>query len=51
MDDFADWFIEEVSEEDDASDFRDELRQSFATAFEFVVSEPHIWRGGQCAIC
>ena len=38
MDDFADWFIEAVKQEgDNAEGFRDELRVSFATAFEFIV--------------
>jgi hypothetical protein len=38
MDDFADWFIEAVRIGGDrAEDFRDELRLSLATAFEFVV--------------
>lgn len=38
MDDFADWFIKAVMQEgDNAEDFHDELRVSFATAFEFIV--------------
>jgi hypothetical protein len=38
MEDFADWFIETVAEGgEDAESFRDELRMSFGTAFEFVV--------------
>lgn len=38
MGDFAAWFIEAVAEEgEDAEDFRAELRQSYATAFEFIV--------------
>jgi hypothetical protein len=37
MEDFADWFIESVSEERNAADFRDELRVSYATAFEFII--------------
>lgn len=37
MEDFAAWFIETVSEEESAENFRDELRMSYATAFEFIV--------------
>lgn len=38
MEDFADWFIQTAADEGvDAEDFRDELRQLFATAFEFIV--------------
>jgi len=37
MEDFADWFIQTVSDEADAQDFRNELRLSYATAFEFIV--------------
>jgi len=38
MDDFANWFIEAVNEEGaNADDFRDELRLSYATAFEFIA--------------
>ena len=49
MEDFADWFIEAVAneDEDNAQDFRDELRLSFATAFEFVViSAAHLEDAG-----
>jgi hypothetical protein len=37
MEDFADWFIQSVSEERNAEDFRDELRSYYATAFEFII--------------
>jgi len=37
MEDFAAWFIETVSKERNAEDFRDELRASYATAFEFIT--------------
>jgi hypothetical protein len=37
MEDFAAWFIETVSKERNAEDFRDELRVSYATAFEFII--------------
>jgi len=37
MEDFAAWFIETVSKERKADAFRDELRVSYATAFEFII--------------
>ncbi len=38
MDDFAEWFIGAVRDEGGkADDFRDELRLSYATAFEFIA--------------
>jgi hypothetical protein len=38
IDDFADWFTRVVAAEDVAADpFRDELRMSYATVFEFVM--------------
>jgi hypothetical protein len=38
MDDFAEWFIEAVrGEGEEAEDLREELRLSYATAFEFIV--------------
>jgi hypothetical protein len=37
MENFAAWFIETVSKQRNAEDFRDELRVSYATAFEFII--------------
>jgi hypothetical protein len=37
MEDFAAWFIETVSKEGNAEDFRKELRVSYATVFEFII--------------
>jgi hypothetical protein len=53
MDDFADWFIETVADGgEDAEDFRDELRLSFATAFEFVIiGAAHLEGAGVPCLC
>jgi hypothetical protein len=53
MDDFADWFVESARQEGrDAEDFRDELRLSFATAFEFVViGAAHLEAAGVPCLC
>jgi hypothetical protein len=53
MDDFADWFIETVAGGvADAEDFQDELRLSFATAFEFVViGAAHLEGAGVPCLC
>ncbi len=37
MDGFATWFVEAVSSEPEAEDFRQELKHYYATAFEFIA--------------